>query len=679
MSIHYHKYENATLTDKRLRGTNRDIYDFMLALSHIHNCDLVISISEIAEHLSLSYETTRIHLKQLINMGFIQRIIRKDDIRKKWNLKNRYIVCDIPSAPHPDAVEYINQGYLPKNFRVPTQDFRGRKDKREIRENLKETLRREADKVTENSENSPAINNQEQEPDLSSVPEILQPVAKYLLKETGRSQLYDTELPILSGVLYHQHTPTRIIKEIDKFIEYFNNIDRPLHNLTFNYIGTCLSNQVSLIGKKKTTKKIPAKQHTQIDIPQIKEQILPVQEAKKIISEYTPAMKEQSQIPVALEELYRKMETRQAELMKEYADTLPSNDEGLPDWDKAELDEHGLPKLPEVSLEEYLRLKFPEAEEEELRTDKVDDKRGLQQALEIDRTCASCDSPEGCPLKRKGGRPAVYIKNHRLFVGYTLRTPCKHEKSKPDLEFENRLKHSGFSASQVKQTFSSYEHNGMPEEIVSAKAAAILAAKKHTSLIIAGKAGTGKTHLASAIALEAMREGKQAIFRTVPDLLEELKQAAWEHKDFFGLRQKFRDVPCLVLDDLGKEKTTDKGLEYLYQIIDYRYKHGKQTIVTTNALDIGGLMNQWNADKIEPLVSRILDNGHWVTIRNAENHRMKSREEVSGHENQQRTERQVEVKSSAYYDEELWKEDDDEYRLNGDKEIDYDDPAMAIE
>ena len=134
-----------------------------------------------------------------------------------------------------------------------------------------------------------------------------------------------------------------------------------------------------------------------------------------------------------------------------------------------------------------------------------------------------------------------------------------------------------------------------------------------------------------------------------------------------------------MLDDLGKEKTTDKGLEYLYQIIDYRYKHGKQTIVTTNALDIGGLMNQWNADKIEPLVSRILDNGTWVTIRNAENHRMKSREEVSGHENQQRTENQVEEKSSAYYDEELWKEDEDEYRLNGDKEIDYDDPAMAIE
>ena len=333
-------------------------------------------------------------------------------------------------------------------------------------------------------------------------------------------------------------------------------------------------------------------------------------------------MKKQDNVPSALDELYQKMAYRQAQLVEQYADSLPTDEEGLPDWDKAEQNEYGFPKLPKLPMDEYLKLKFPEAEEDELRIDRVNDSKGLEQALEIDRTCASCGSPEGCPLKRKGGRPAVYIKNHRLFVGYTLRTPCKHEKNKPDPEFESRIKHSGLSASQTKQTFTSYEHKGMPEEIVSAKAAAILAAKKHTSLIIAGKAGTGKTHLASAIAIEAMREGKQAIFRTVPDLLEELKQAAWEHKDFFGLRQKFRDVPCLVLDDLGKEKTTDKGLEYLYQIIDYRYKHGKQTIVTTNALDIGGLMNQWNADKIEPLVSRILENGHWVTIRNADNHRL---------------------------------------------------------
>jgi DNA replication protein DnaC len=76
-----------------------------------------------------------------------------------------------------------------------------------------------------------------------------------------------------------------------------------------------------------------------------------------------------------------------------------------------------------------------------------------------------------------------------------------------------------------------------------------------------------------------------------------------------------------VLDDLGKERTSEARLDYLYQIIDYRYRHGLQTVVTTNALDMEGLKNKWNSDSIEPIVSRLLENGAWVTIRSAKNYR----------------------------------------------------------
>ena len=105
MAVHFHRYENKTLMDNRLRGTNRDIYDFMLALSYLNSNDLTISITEIAEGIGKSYETTRIHLNQIIGMGFIKRIIRKDATRKKWNLKNRYIVIDIAPDITPQPLQ----------------------------------------------------------------------------------------------------------------------------------------------------------------------------------------------------------------------------------------------------------------------------------------------------------------------------------------------------------------------------------------------------------------------------------------------------------------------------------------------------------------------------------------------------------------------------------------------
>ena len=208
MSVHYHHYENKTLMDKRLRGTNRDIYDFMLALSHLHHNDLVISIAEIAEGISKSYETTRIHLNEIICMGFIKRIIRKDATRTRWNLKNRYIVIDIvpdntPQRTIPEPIEYVIQGHLPQKIREPLlENLGGKESLEELRKDSKNTLKREAtlpenlnnpDQITAPSETktpeTSKPSNQEKAYDLSGVPDIMRTTAEYFLLKTGKTSL----------------------------------------------------------------------------------------------------------------------------------------------------------------------------------------------------------------------------------------------------------------------------------------------------------------------------------------------------------------------------------------------------------------------------------------------------------------------------------------------------------
>jgi DNA replication protein DnaC len=49
-----------------------------------------------------------------------------------------------------------------------------------------------------------------------------------------------------------------------------------------------------------------------------------------------------------------------------------------------------------------------------------------------------------------------------------------------------------------------------------------------------------------------------------------------------SLIEKYAGKKCLILDDLGVEKTTEWSLQTLYTIIDRRYREEKQTLITSN-------------------------------------------------------------------------------------------------
>jgi DNA replication protein DnaC len=106
--------------------------------------------------------------------------------------------------------------------------------------------------------------------------------------------------------------------------------------------------------------------------------------------------------------------------------------------------------------------------------------------------------------------------------------------------------------------------------------------KDGTGLYLEGTFGTGKTHLAVAIALCLIRQGVNVICKTSIDLLMEIK-AAFCYED--GEEEKtarFKRCALFIIDDLGKEQCTDWSLSKLYEIINDRYEKCKPTIVTTN-------------------------------------------------------------------------------------------------
>ncbi len=102
-------------------------------------------------------------------------------------------------------------------------------------------------------------------------------------------------------------------------------------------------------------------------------------------------------------------------------------------------------------------------------------------------------------------------------------------------------------------------------------------------LLLQGRYGCGKTHLAAAVANFAVEMGIPTLFITVPDLLDSLR-FAYNDADFtFEQRfEEIRRIRLLVLDDFGTQNATDWAQEKLFQILNYRYINQLPTVVTTN-------------------------------------------------------------------------------------------------
>jgi DNA replication protein DnaC len=120
-------------------------------------------------------------------------------------------------------------------------------------------------------------------------------------------------------------------------------------------------------------------------------------------------------------------------------------------------------------------------------------------------------------------------------------------------------------------------------------------------LLMLGGYGSGKTHLAAAIANHVVQDHRmQVYFAIAPDLLHQLR-AAYAPTSNITYDERFdqiRSAYLLVIDDLGAEQSTPWAVEKLYQIFNYRYNNRLPTVVTTNS----------DLDNLDPRVrSRLCD------------------------------------------------------------------------
>lgn len=152
---------------------------------------------------------------------------------------------------------------------------------------------------------------------------------------------------------------------------------------------------------------------------------------------------------------------------------------------------------------------------------------------------------------------------------------------------EKIIKNSKMSKRNLSYKFDNFEPNNSNRKVfnnLKNYSEELLNGIEKKGLILVGNNGGGKTHLACSIANKLIENGTPVIYGTLINLLAELRNSYDTDNNISEMEiiKLYENVELLIIDDLGKEKPSEWGLEKLFTIINSRYEKNLPVIITTN-------------------------------------------------------------------------------------------------
>ena len=177
-----------------------------------------------------------------------------------------------------------------------------------------------------------------------------------------------------------------------------------------------------------------------------------------------------------------------------------------------------------------------------------------------------------------------------------------------------------------------YDFTWQPEldkKIIMDLAACRFIPEKH-NVVLMGKPGVGKTHLANALGLEAIKKGYKVLFTHANNLIDQLHRSKADGK-YQSMLAKINKIDLLIIDELGFRKIPQNGMDDFFEIIRGRYELGSIIITTNRSFkDWGSLFG--DMVMASAIIDRIVHHATIIRI-NGNSYRIKNyKDELPGNE-----------------------------------------------